>query len=111
MEQTDIKSLTLTELWEEFQGRGEKAFRADQVYQWMHEKLAEDVYVYMIRYFQNIAVPYFLDGQILFCQSDFLSDTDKFFRTQTCFGKLYESGGDFFYFGDVISFCKIPDGI
>ena len=43
MEQTDIKSLTLTELWEEFQGRGEKAFRADQVYQWMHEKLAEDV--------------------------------------------------------------------
>ncbi|GFI10415.1 MAG: 23S rRNA (adenine(2503)-C(2))-methyltransferase RlmN [Lachnospiraceae bacterium] len=43
MEQTDIKSLTLTELWEEFQGRGEKAFRADQVYQWMHEKLAEDI--------------------------------------------------------------------
>ena len=43
MEQTDIKSLTLTELWEEFQGRGEKAFRADQVDQWMHEKLAEDI--------------------------------------------------------------------
>lgn len=41
MEQIDIKSLTLEELRTELSGRGEKAFRADQLYQWMHEKLAE----------------------------------------------------------------------
>jgi len=40
MEHTDIKSLTREELREEFRQRGEKSFRADQVYQWMHEKLA-----------------------------------------------------------------------
>ena len=42
MEQIDLKSLTLEELQEELVRRGEKAFRADQLYQWMHEKLAED---------------------------------------------------------------------
>lgn len=41
MEQIDIKSLTLEELRGELSGKGEKAFRADQLYQWMHEKLAE----------------------------------------------------------------------
>lgn len=41
MEQIDIKSLTLEELRTELSGKGEKAFRADQLYQWMHEKLAE----------------------------------------------------------------------
>lgn len=41
MEQIDIKSLTLEELRMELLGKGEKAFRADQLYQWMHEKLAE----------------------------------------------------------------------
>ncbi|MCI9306766.1 MAG: 23S rRNA (adenine(2503)-C(2))-methyltransferase RlmN [Lachnospiraceae bacterium] len=42
MEQIDIKSLTLEELRDQFLSQGEKAFRAEQVYQWMHEKLAED---------------------------------------------------------------------
>ena len=36
----DIKSMTLEELQERFVQLGEKAFRAKQVYQWMHEKLA-----------------------------------------------------------------------
>ena len=36
----DIKSLSLTELTEELNKLGEKAFRAKQLYQWMHEKLA-----------------------------------------------------------------------
>ncbi len=36
----DIKSMTLEELQEYFVSLGEKAFRAKQVYQWMHEKLA-----------------------------------------------------------------------
>ena len=36
----DIKSMTLEELQEYFFKLGEKAFRAKQVYQWMHEKLA-----------------------------------------------------------------------
>ena len=40
MEKTDIKSLTLEELKEYFKGMGEKPFRAGQLYQWMHEKLA-----------------------------------------------------------------------
>ena len=43
MEQTDIKSLTLEELRAELQKKGEKAFRADQLYQWMHEKLAGSI--------------------------------------------------------------------
>ena len=37
---TDIKSMTLEELQSRFVELGEKAFRAKQVYQWMHEKLA-----------------------------------------------------------------------
>lgn len=38
----DIKSLTLGELKEEMAGLGEKAFRAKQLYEWMHVKLARD---------------------------------------------------------------------
>lgn len=40
MEQRDIKSLTLEELKGELQAHGEKAFRAGQIYNWMHGKLA-----------------------------------------------------------------------
>ena len=40
MEQRDIKSLTLEELKGELQAHGEKAFRAGQLYNWMHGKLA-----------------------------------------------------------------------
>lgn len=36
----DIKSLTLEELKAEVENMGEKAFRARQLYQWMHRKLA-----------------------------------------------------------------------
>lgn len=36
---TDIKSLSIEELKEEFLRQGEKSFRAVQVYQWMHRKL------------------------------------------------------------------------
>lgn len=36
----DIKSLTLDELKEEMEKLGEKSFRAKQLYQWMHVKLA-----------------------------------------------------------------------
>lgn len=36
----DIKSLTLEELKNEMSRLGEKPFRAKQIYQWMHEKLA-----------------------------------------------------------------------
>lgn len=39
---TDIKSLTLPELTAEMEAMGEKKFRAGQLYQWMHQKLAED---------------------------------------------------------------------
>ena len=39
----DIKSMTLEELKKKVEGWGEKAFRAGQLYQWMHEKLAENV--------------------------------------------------------------------
>lgn len=38
----DIKSLNLDELTEELLAMGEKAFRAKQIYEWMHVKLAED---------------------------------------------------------------------
>ena len=38
----DIKSLTLEELKTEFTACGEKAFRAKQMYEWMHQKLARD---------------------------------------------------------------------
>jgi len=40
MEKKDIKSLTLPELEEEMVGMGEKRFRAGQIYEWMHVKLA-----------------------------------------------------------------------
>ena len=40
MEKTDIKSLTPDELKEYLKSMGEKPFRAGQIYQWMHEKLA-----------------------------------------------------------------------
>ncbi len=36
----DIKSFTLEELQRELEGMGEKSFRAKQLYQWMHQKLA-----------------------------------------------------------------------
>ena len=39
-DKTDIKSLTLEELKELLREMGEKPFRAAQLYQWMHEKLA-----------------------------------------------------------------------
>lgn len=39
---TDIKSMTLPELTEFVVGLGEKKFRAEQLYQWMHQKLAAD---------------------------------------------------------------------
>jgi len=40
MEKTDIKSLTLEELKKFLAEQGEKPFRAGQIYQWMHQKLA-----------------------------------------------------------------------
>lgn len=42
VKKTDIKSLTLQELKEEMTARGEKAFRAAQMYEWMHVKLARN---------------------------------------------------------------------
>lgn len=41
-EKKDIKSLTLPELEEELKSAGEKAFRAKQMYEWMHRKLVRD---------------------------------------------------------------------
>lgn len=38
----DIKSFTLEELQKEMESMGEKPFRARQLYQWMHRKLARD---------------------------------------------------------------------
>ena len=38
MEKIDIKSLNLSELTEFLQSMSEKAFRAKQIYQWLHEK-------------------------------------------------------------------------
>lgn len=38
----DIKSLTLSELKSEMESLGEKPFRAKQIYEWMHKKLAAD---------------------------------------------------------------------
>ena len=40
MEKKDLKSMTLPELSDELLAMGEKAFRAKQLYQWMHQKLA-----------------------------------------------------------------------
>ena len=42
MKKKDLKSMTLEELTAEVIAAGEKAFRAKQLYQWMHEKLAAD---------------------------------------------------------------------
>ncbi len=42
MEKTDIKSLTFEELAEAVKALGEPAFRAKQLYEWMHVKLARD---------------------------------------------------------------------
>ncbi len=39
---TDIKSLNFNELCEYVIGIGEKKFRAEQLYQWMHQKLADN---------------------------------------------------------------------
>lgn len=41
MEKTDIKSLTLEELTAQMAALGEKGFRAKQIYEWMHVKLAQ----------------------------------------------------------------------
>lgn len=41
MQKTDIKSLFLPELQREMEKIGEKKFRAAQIYEWMHKKLAE----------------------------------------------------------------------
>lgn len=38
----DIKSLSLPQLKEEMEAMGEKSFRAKQLYEWMHVKLARD---------------------------------------------------------------------
>ncbi len=38
-DKTDIKSLSLEELKEEFSSMGEKGFRAKQTYDWLHQKL------------------------------------------------------------------------
>lgn len=40
LEKADIKSFSLQELKEEMEQLGEKAFRAAQIYEWMHVKLA-----------------------------------------------------------------------
>lgn len=42
MEQIELKSQNLKALKETVQELGEKAFRAKQLYQWLHEKLAEE---------------------------------------------------------------------
>lgn len=42
MEKTDIKSLDLKKLSAYVESIGEKAFRAKQLYEWMHKKLASD---------------------------------------------------------------------
>ena len=43
MERCDIKSMTLSELTELTESLGEKPFRAKQLFQWLHQKLANDV--------------------------------------------------------------------
>ena len=43
MEKTDIKSLDYEELQQFMASLGEKPFRANQLYEWMHEKLAADL--------------------------------------------------------------------
>ena len=39
-EKKDIKSMTLEELKVDMESIGEKAFRAKQIYEWLHVKLA-----------------------------------------------------------------------
>ena len=41
MEKKDLKSLNYQEMQEEMTAIGEKAFRGRQIYQWLHEKLAD----------------------------------------------------------------------
>ena len=41
MEKKDLKSLDYSEMTEEMSACGEKAFRGKQIYQWLHEKLAD----------------------------------------------------------------------
>ena len=41
MDKKDIRSYTYSELQEEMQAFGEKAFRARQIYEWLHVKLAD----------------------------------------------------------------------
>ena len=41
VEKKDIKSMTFSLLTRELAAQGEKSFRARQMYQWMHQKLAE----------------------------------------------------------------------
>ena len=41
MEKCDIKSLTFEELSSAMEKEGQKAFRSKQIYQWIHEKLAD----------------------------------------------------------------------
>ena len=43
MEKTDIKSLDYEGLQQFMASLGEKPFRAKQLYEWMHEKLAADL--------------------------------------------------------------------
>ena len=42
MEKTDIKSLSFDQLVKEMENIGEKKFRATQIYDWMHVKLARN---------------------------------------------------------------------
>ena len=41
MEKCDIKSLTYEELTAVMEKQGEKSYRAKQIYEWLHVKLAE----------------------------------------------------------------------
>ena len=41
IEKKDIKSMTLEEMTEEIKGLGDKGFRGKQIYQWIHQKLAD----------------------------------------------------------------------
>lgn len=41
MEKTDLRSLDYGEMQRELEALGEKSFRAKQIYQWLHEKLAD----------------------------------------------------------------------
>lgn len=43
MEKTDLKSLPMDQLEQWVLEHGEKKFRAKQLYQWMHVKLADSV--------------------------------------------------------------------